>query len=490
MSDVNERSAMLGTPLGTATVATLLVVSAMSVGCSTTSPSPRVITPRPLGSAIESYTAPGEVPKVTETQIGPALGSDILVGRIEDIGDAWAAALMKNPELRAFSWEIRAAEAREVQAGLRPNPTASVDVENIGGTGNFEGVEQAETTFGIGQLFELGAKRRHRVAVAGLERELAGWDYEEARMTVLTEVARRWIDVVIAQRQLSLADQNADLAQKILAIVDRQIQAGTISPVERDKQLVESISSNVAVEQAKRNLDTAQQRLAAMWGEHSASLDGVDDELAGMAEPLSLESILTRVDQNPAVARWPSELAQRAAALDLAHSDRIPDLEAAVGVRRFTETDDTAMIVGLSIPLPLFDRNQGAIAEAGYKLSKAHEEQRAARVRVTSDLKAAYGEYATSYSEVLAFRDEALPAAQRAFEAAREGFERGHFDFLAVLDAQRTLIEIQAQLVDATARYHRAIVEIEGLIGQSLQSIYEENDGPPNSDVSEKKIEN
>jgi cobalt-zinc-cadmium efflux system outer membrane protein len=91
---------------------------------------------------------------------------------------ALALALLQNPELRAFAWDVRAAEARTLQAGLRPNPELGLEVENIAGTGVLQGGQSAETTLRLNQVIELGGKRARRLQVAAVERDLAAWDYE------------------------------------------------------------------------------------------------------------------------------------------------------------------------------------------------------------------------------------------------------------------------------------------------------------------------
>jgi cobalt-zinc-cadmium efflux system outer membrane protein len=145
------------------------------------------------------------------------------------------------------------------------------------------------------------------------------------------------------------------------------------------------------------------------------------------------------------------------------------------GVRRLSETRDTALIMQLSIPLPVFDRNQGAILEARYQLARAGEERRAAEVRVLTDLAATYAELSSAFTEATALQNEVLPGAQSAFEAFSEGYRQGKFGFLDVLDAQRTLFEARGRYIEALTAYHRAVTEMERLIGEPLEAVT----GPP-----------
>ncbi len=128
-------------------------------------------------STFQAPAKPMETPDVPE--IAEPAGSITL-------RQALALALMHNPELKAFSWDVRVSEARQLQASLWPNPELEVEVEEVGGQGQRSGFDAAETTIQLSQLIELGDKRNKRTKLASMEKELAGWDYEARRLDVFT----------------------------------------------------------------------------------------------------------------------------------------------------------------------------------------------------------------------------------------------------------------------------------------------------------------
>ena len=138
------------------------------------------------------------------------------------------------------------------------------------------------------------------------------------------------------------------------------------------------------------------------------------------------------------------------------------------GYRRFTDLDSNALLIGASVPLPLFDRNRGGIQEASARVSKAQAEQRAAQMRVTTALAEAYRAMAGAQDEVATLGANVIPGAQSAFEAVSEGYRLGRFGYLDVLDAQRTLVSANAQYLRALAEFHKAVAEVERLIGAPL----------------------
>jgi cobalt-zinc-cadmium efflux system outer membrane protein len=182
----------------------------------------------------------------------------------------------------------------------------------------------------------------------------------------------------------------------------------------------------------------------------------------------SAKALTQRVEQNPDMARWATVMAQRQAAITLEEANRVPDPTLGGGFRYFNETTDQALLFKVSLPLPLFDRNQGNVLAARHQLAKAEEERRAATVSVRTALAESYAELSAAFTEASTLRDEVLPGAQLAFDAASEGYRQGKFQFLDVLDAQRTLVEVRGQYIEALATYHKAVAALERLIGEPL----------------------
>jgi cobalt-zinc-cadmium efflux system outer membrane protein len=188
---------------------------------------------------------------------------------------------------------------------------------------------------------------------------------------------------------------------------------------------------------------------------------------------------MQHLERSPEIARWETELKQRRAALDLEKARRIPDLTVRGGVQWLNETNDRAFVLGLSVPLSLFDRNQGGISEARHNLLKAVEHRRAADVQVRTALARAHGVLSSSHLEASILKNDVLPAALQAFAASREGYRQGKFGYLQVLDAQRTLLDARAQYIDALARYHIALAGAERLIGRPLDVVSQPTEQSP-----------
>jgi cobalt-zinc-cadmium efflux system outer membrane protein len=424
--------------------------------------------PRSLGSDLSAYKAPLESEEATVDFSGKAETGEALTLR-----QALSRALMSNPELAGFSWEVRAREARTLQAGLPPNPEVEADVENFGGSKELSGLDAAETTIALSQLIELGGKRSRRERVAALERDLAGWDYEAKRLDVLTDVSKAFVDVLGAQEKLAYTRELVGLAEATRRTVAERVEAGKVSPLEVTKAGVSLSNTRIEHEKARSELAAARKKLAALWGTSSPSFEEVQGTLETLTPVPSAENLQQFVSQNPDIVRWVKETEQRTAALDLEKAKRIPDLTVKGGVRYFSETDDNAFVMGVSIPIPLFDRNQGGVLEAKVKLAKAREESRAAEAKVGASLAESYQLLSFSHEQATALKNQVLPAAEEAFNAAGEGYREGKFDFLEFLDAQRTLFEAKGSYIESLASYHKAKADVERLIGSSLDDVRE-----------------
>lgn len=403
-------------------------------------------------------------------EIAESIYSEEPIGTLT-LRKALSLALMKNPELSAFSWEIRAREAQQLQTSLLPNPELEGEMGEFGGQGQREGSKAAETTILLSQLFEVAGKRSKRTRVASLDRELAEWDYESKRLDVLAHVTRTFVDLLAAQEHAALDEELVRISDKILSVVSQRVKAGKISPLEEIKTKVILARAKIERGQSQAILKTVRKRLSLSWGSPTADFNRAEGDLMTVDALPNQEALVSALDKNPDLARWSTEIESHQATVNLEKANRFPDPSLSGGIQYFNETDDSAFVVGLSIPLPLFDRNQGNVLEAQSRLAKAEEERREAYLQVQMLLAEAYQALCAAYLEVISIREEILPGAKEAFDAAFEGYRLGKFGFLEVLDAQRTFFEVRHQYMDSLASYHKAVADVERSVGRRLDAV-------------------
>lgn len=404
-------------------------------------------------------------PAAKETNETPE--SALLTGAIT-LRDALAYALTHNPDLTAFSFEVRAAEARALQAGLPPNPEIEVEVEEVGGTGERSGFDSAETTIQLSQLIELGGKRDKRIHLASLDQERTRWDYESVRLDVMLEVTQAYVEVLAAQERIALSQKLLDVVRKAQSAVAQRVEAGKDPPVEELRASIALSRSEIQAKKATTALATARRKLAASLGLETVDFDKATGDFYSAPPAPIFDEVVGAVADTPDLERWTAEERKQRAAVDLEKTKATSDVTVAGGMQYFGEGDDTAVVVGVALPIPLFNRNQGGIEEAMENLAKAREQYKAAKIKRTAALAEALNRLVGAYDEVAALQTDVLANAQQAFETAYQGYEQGKFDYLYVLDTQRTLFETHAQHIDALEAYHTTRAEVERLIGQDL----------------------
>ena len=381
------------------------------------------------------------------------------------LAQAIALALARNPELAASAAEVRAREARAVQAGVLPNPQLEAEVENVGGSGSRQGFEETETTVGLSQLIELAGKRGKRRRAADAATTLAGFDHEAKRLAALSDTTKAFVRALVAQERVTVAGELEELARHGVGAMGAQVAAGAAAGVEVGRARVTLGRSEVARHRAERNLEAAGTALAATWGDERLGARRLEGDLALPASLPSLDSLEDAAGGAPDVARWGGELEDRRAAVALEEAGRVPDVTVGAGGRHFSDNGDNALVFDLSVPLPLFDRNQGAIAEARHRLDKARAEREAALLAQRAALAAAYAELAAAHEEAARLRDDVIPEARRAFDGARAAYRQGAFRTSDVLDAQRTLFELRDDYLTALEKFHVQAAEIARLTG-------------------------
>ncbi len=422
--------------------------------------------PPPLEQELSTFQSSEKPPATFSEPYEIAEPNGVLTRR-----EALALTLMNNPELKVFSLETRAAEARELQAGLWPNPALEIGVDDVGGPGVRSGFGAAETTIQLSQLIELGNKAQKRRKVASLEKELTGWDYQAKRLEVLTEASKAYIELLAIQEKAKLLAELVDVSEQTVRIVTQRVDAGKDSPLEKTKASVALSGVQLEHKQALQELETARKIVASFWGNEQPKFMRVEGQLETVTDIPEINDLQQKLIQNPQLARWEKEIARDKAALELAKSKAFSDISIGAGVKRFNESDDNALVFGVTIPLPISDRNQGGRMEAMYNLSKSYEEQRAARIEVMNQFNQIFTELSVSLNKIKELQASILPGAREVFDASREAYTQGKIGYLNVLDAQRTLFEVRGKYIEALATHHKARADVERLIGRSLESL-------------------
>lgn len=389
--------------------------------------------------------------------------------------EAISAALADNPALSTFAFELRAAQARERQAVLRPATELVLETENFAGSGETRAFDAAETTLALSQVIELGGKRDARVDLARAGSGAVEIERQAAMLDVLAEVTRRFITVARAQERLSLARSATALGERTVAASQRRVDAAKSPHAELDRAQIARDRYRLEEQAAAADLDTARKQLAAMWGASQPVIDGrsfgeVKAELFALPPTGDFAALAGQLAANPDFLRFASEARLRDAELRLATTLRRPDVTLSGGLRRFEDSGDQAFVVSLSLPLFSGRRAQGYVAEAQANRSRVDAQRRAAEVRAEATLYELHRQLARAVNEARALGNDIRPRAAEALQETEDAYARGRYSYLELVDAQREYLSVQAALIESAATAHALRTEIERLTNAPLSA--------------------
>jgi len=294
--------------------------------------------------------------------------------------------LTQHPALVPLGLEREARNALRLQASLLPNPELEFEVEEFGGRSELRGFDGAEYSLIASQRIELGGKRARRTRLASRHRDLADWELRSKRLDLIRLATLAFVRVLELQDRVALDQEFLSLAQKVAKAADARLRAGKASSVEQQRTQLALETSKLQLASSQALLLGARSRLATSWGRTTARFERASGSLQQLTSVPPLGGLVARLAGSADLRRWGGEISKREAALSLERAMRVPDLTVAGGARYFRELDETAFVLGISLPLPLFDRNQGGIREARTRLAQTEARQAAAQSRAQADL--------------------------------------------------------------------------------------------------------
>lgn len=370
-------------------------------------------------------------------------------------------ALNANAEIAVAMRERDAVEGMQAQAATRPNPTLTARMEDTRSA-------TRETFLEISQPIELGNKRTLRIQAADRYFDAASAGIALKKAEIQADVIANFHAVLAAQEKLRLAESSLEIAQRAREAASKRVQAGKLSPVEETRSRIAESGIRIELTRARSGLNIARRQLAGLLGHASPRFGQAEGQVEKIDSLPSLEQLQEQLDQAPALQRARLEVDTRQALVEMEKTRATPDLAVTVGTKHSEELDQNQAILGISVPIPLFDRNQGNIQEAMSRTDKARAEVEALRVQLETALARAYERLQSAREAAASYEEEILPGTQSAFEALSKGFEFGKFNFHEVLDAQRALVQAKVQHLDALLEAHQAMADIKRILGDTL----------------------
>lgn len=360
--------------------------------------------------------------------------------------------------LSAAGKELDATEGDLIQSRVLPNPELAVSMEDTRKASR-------SITGQVNLPIELGGKRAARIGLAERGRELAQAELGSTRAELRAAVIARFFGVLVAQERVRLAEGSVGIASQAADAAGRRVAAGKVAPLEATRARVEQANAELELAEATGALQSARQSLAALWGDSVARFARAQGELDALPSRPAPAALQAALEDSPLLAASRLAAERSRAEVAVQRSRQYPDVTVSLGAKRDNEANRNMAVLGVAIPLPLFDRNQGNLYAALRRADGAQDVHAATRVRLQGELLQASRQLTVSRAAAQTLQASVLPAAEQAYAAASRGFEAGKFNFLDVLDAQRTLFQARIRYLDVLARTYDAAANIDRILG-------------------------
>ena len=398
------------------------------------------------------YTQHDQQPNPAETQTNP-ITKDLETQSSLEINDAIRIAIENHPKLRAAGYRIDAATGIVLQSGLHPNPSLNMESEALGSNAGRGG----ETAFTIEQQILLGNQLNNAKDVARSDKLSTQIEFEALEFAIATQVSNAYFSVLSAQQRLQRNQELVALSTQLLDSVNARFDAGSATETDRLRAEVVYEQALLSHDATRFQLDAANQSLASALGTDSKIDTPLITEIDQLPVlPTHNQLIASTLEANSKVSLAKLAIERAKQSHKLAQSQASPDLFVSVGPRYSDIDNETTLDLGLSLEIPLFDRNQGEIQATLSQRLSASAQLREVQLELLAEVSNAWSNYQSSLSAANRYRDQLIPKSERTLELTKLAYESGKTDFLRLLDAQQVLIESRLSYLTTLEQLHHS----------------------------------
>lgn len=378
------------------------------------------------------------------------------------LDDLVTLGISRHPRLSQASFAVEAARGRALQAGLYPNPTVSFNFDELGDRTGPQGVNTLPL---VSQEIVTGGKLRLSQAAAGKEVDQSMLLLTQERFDLLARIRLGYFDVIAIQKRIEILKRLVTIADASVEQGNRQLKGAEAAKldviqfeVERERLLAELTT-------AEKELPALYRKLAATVGDPNLPLPRVTGSLDNPLPEYELEPMIRFVlDNHPERQSAVIGISRAQLLLERERVEPYPNVTIGAGYVRQNQNRSNDWTVNFSLPLPLWNRNQGKIASALATVSSSQVEVERVENELVERTSSAYREFTAAKQRVDRYRTGIIPRAEETFKIVDRGYRNGIFDYLKVLDSQRTLSQALLEQVRATGEAWKAASTLSGLV--------------------------
>ena len=407
----------------------------------------RVITAKIEGSKSENKTSGSHTSP-------PTHGNALTLDDLERI------ALESNPTLVQATMAVSAAQGQHLQAGLYPNPA-------VGYVGADIGLERTEGQQGgmvSQEIVTFGKLRKARAAASWqVQQSRHAWEAQQQR--VLNDVRSGYYEVLLAQKTIDLNEQLVRIGEQGVGATEKLRAAMEVSRADVLQAQIEADTAKLDLTFSRNRYQAAWRRLTAVLGQPDMEPQPlIGDVESNLPEFKWEDSLIQLLAQSPVLAQAKAGVQKACHEVSLQRAERWPNLEIAAGAKRDATALMTLADVEVSVPIPIFNRNQGNILSAQAEYVSAVREVERVELALRDQLAEVFEQYANSRQRVKTYSASILPNAKESLGLVSAGYREGEFDYLTLLTAQRTYFSVSLEYLDSLSELWARAVTIKGLL--------------------------
>jgi len=394
------------------------------------------------------------------------------------LDDAVREGLEHNLALAAERYSISIARARVITARLRPNPVLTFDTMLPNATVFAQNISPREQVFRTDVVIERGGKRERRIEVAEQARSVSERQLLNTMRTVVLDIQSAFIDAVLAKANLALARESLQAFNTVVQVNVERVRTGDLSQVELTRSRLAALQFQNDVRQQESRLLIAQTKLKTVIGRTGAQSIDVTGDLRHDTQAIDLETVRrTALERRPDLDALRRDQARSSADLRLQIAQGKVDYTVSGEVHRQRQATPPDANLGflygvyMSMPLPVFNRNQGEIERARQEALQLDARIRALEADVSSEVQAAYETYTASRDIVQTIEGNMLAQARDVRATTEYAYRHGEASFIEFLDAVRAFNETMQSYNGARADYARSLYALESTSGTSVTTL-------------------
>ncbi|NRQ43848.1 TolC family protein [Rheinheimera sp. YQF-2] len=375
--------------------------------------------------------------------------------------------LQHDATLQAFPYQLRMAEAAQLQAAVRPSPELAVTLENVAGSGDSRGLSGAELSLSLSQQIELGQKRERRLELAQGQSQLQRDNYELARLEALANTTEHYLQLLRLQQLRQWAAANISREQALLNTAQLRSNAGTLLDADISRIKLRLVRSKITLADINQAIESRRYRLAAGWNA-APDFARVSGDLAALPQLPPLSILQSQLQHSTTLQRYVTLQRIAQSQLRLTEANSQADIRWSVGLKRNEATNDTSLLLGFSLPLNLTDPNPGQRRAQLAEQQLMAMQQQLSATQLSLLLQQQWLALEQLRGTVQAIDTLLLPEAMQLRQLSLSGYQQGQIDLLSVLSAEEELAQAGRDLIESQSNFHLNLLQLERLTGQPI----------------------